>query len=190
MVTRFEKDKVWFTADTHFYHGNILGFCRRPFSSVDEMNEVLIANWNSLVAPDDHVFHLGDFCLGGAGKWTGILDRLNGRIHLVLGNHDTQYLGKGFMDRFESVSTQELIEVDGQRILMCHYPFLCYDGAYDGVWQIFGHVHSGTGSEGLDIERLSILFPFQYDVGVDNNNYKPVSFRQLQDKIQSQVQAQ
>lgn len=67
------------------------------------MNEVLIANWNCVVAQDDIVFHLGDFCLGGSSEWISILDRLNGKIYLILGNHDMKNIRQGYINRFESV---------------------------------------------------------------------------------------
>ena len=79
--------KIFFTSDTHFFHKNIIKYCNRPFGSVEEMNEALVANWNSVVGPDDHVYHLGDFCFGNVEKWNWCLEpgRLNGHIHLILG---------------------------------------------------------------------------------------------------------
>ena len=74
---KFDGSKVFFTSDTHFYHGNIIRFCNRPFKDVEMMNETIIANWNNTIGQDDIVFHLGDFCLGGSAEWTKILDRLN-----------------------------------------------------------------------------------------------------------------
>jgi calcineurin-like phosphoesterase family protein len=88
MNYKFDGSKVYFTSDTHFYHSNIIGFCKRPFKNVEDMNETLIGNWNRVVSQDDIVFHLGDFCLGGSHEWTKILNRLNGKIYLILGNHD------------------------------------------------------------------------------------------------------
>ena len=88
MNFKFDDSKVFFTSDTHFYHGNIIRFCNRPFKDVDMMNETIISNWNNTVGQDDIVFHLGDFCLGGSAEWTRMLDRLNGRIYLIMGNHD------------------------------------------------------------------------------------------------------
>ena len=78
MSYKFDGSKVFFTSDTHFYHGNIIRFCNRPFKDVEMMNETIISNWNNTVGQDDIVFHLGDFCLGGSAEWTKILDRLNG----------------------------------------------------------------------------------------------------------------
>ena len=91
------------------------------------------------------------------------------------------------MDRFEHVSQQMSINVDGQKIILNHNPFLCFGGAYADTWQLFGHVHSGPLSKtGKDIPRLSMLFPSQYDVGVDNNGFRPVSFNEVKVIIQKQ----
>ena len=155
---------------------------------MEDMNETLIANWNKAVRPDNIVFHLGDFCLGNSGKWNRILDRLNGKIHLILGNHDLRNFRKSYAERFESVTMQMNIEVDNQKICLNHYPFLCYDGFYDGVWQLFGHVHTNKNNTGNDAERLKVLFPTQYDVGVDNNDFTPVSFAQVTKAIGKQIE--
>ena len=176
----FEPDNIWFTSDTHFYHENIIHFCNRPFKDVAEMNETLVRNWNETVPEDGIVFHLGDFCLGGSQYWNDILYRLNGKIYLILGNHDMKNIRPGFMKRFEYVTQQMTICVGGQSIILNHNPFLCYGGSYRDVWQLFGHVHSGPlSTTGLDLPRLNMLFPLQYDVGVDNNNFRPVSFAEV-----------
>ena len=83
--------------------------------------------------------------------------------------------------------------MNGKKIYLNHFPFLCYDGTYrrfeDAVWQLFGHVHSSERNKnGLDNSRLSMLFPTQYDVGVDNNDYTPVSFEQVKNIIEKQMQ--
>jgi calcineurin-like phosphoesterase family protein len=183
-----QEEKVWFTADTHFGHRNIIRYCQRPFATVEEMNETIIDNWNGVVGKDDVVFHLGDFSVGGAAEWTSLIDSLNGRIFLVLGNHDMNNVDQGFMRRFENVSMQMLVSIGKQRIYLNHYPFLCYGGAYRGTWQLFGHVHTCPCNSGLDNSRLEMLFPTQYDVGVDNNNFKPVSFEEVEMKIKNQVE--
>ena len=185
---KYIAEKTFFTSDTHFNHGNIIRFCRRPFDNAEQMNEALIRNWNSVVGQDDVVFHLGDFCLGGSAEWTKILDRLNGRIHLVLGNHDMKNFRQGFMHRFEDVSMQRYIEVGKQRIVLNHNPFLCYGGAYSDIWQLFGHVHTSPYNTGFDAPRLRMLMPMQYDVGVDNNDFTPVSFERVKAIIEKQVE--
>ena len=128
MNFNFNPEYTFFTSDTHFNHANIIKFCNRPFKDVEQMNETLIANWNRVVGADDTVFHLGDFCLGGAAEWTKVLNRLNGRIYLIMGNHDLKNLRQGFVGRFEHVAMQMHIMVGKQRIYLCHYPFLCFEG--------------------------------------------------------------
>lgn len=188
MNFKFDGSRVYFTSDTHFNHTNILKYCQRPFRNVDEMNEQMIANWNETVGEDDVVFHLGDFCLGGAAEWTKILDRLNGKIYLIMGNHDLKNIRQGFMGRFEHVAMQMHIEIGKRRIYLNHYPFLCFEGGYKDVWQLFGHVHSRKANTGVDAGRLQYLYPTQYDVGVDNNDFKPVSYGQVRRIILKQVE--
>ena len=79
MNYKFDGSRVFFTSDTHFNHTNIIRFCNRPFKDVSHMNETMISNWNRVVGPEDIVFHLGDFCLGGSAEWINVLNRLNGK---------------------------------------------------------------------------------------------------------------
>ena len=185
---KFEPDNLWFTSDTHFGHANILHFSNRPFKDVQEMDETIISRWNETVPEDGIIFHLGDFCHGGSSEWNNLTHRLNGRKFLILGNHDMKYYRQGFLGMFEYVSQQMTIRVGGQTIILNHNPFLAYGGSYRDVWQLFGHVHSGPNSNtGLDYPRLQYLFPRQYDVGVDNNDFRPVSFCEIKAKIEDQV---
>ena len=188
MNFKFNAEHTFFTSDTHFNHANIIKFCNRPFKDVEQMNEVMITNWNNAISKDDTVFHLGDFCLGGAAEWTKILDRLNGKIYLIMGNHDLKNIRQGFISRFEHVAMQMHIEVGKQRIYLCHFPFLFFEGGYKDVWQLFGHVHTRRSNSGIDAGRLQYLYPTQYDVGVDNNNFTPVSFGQVKRIIDKQVE--
>ena len=186
----FEPHRIWFTSDTHFGHANIIKFCNRPFRDVTEMNEEIIRRWNETVPEDGLVFHLGDFCYGGSKEWNDVMYRLHGKIYLILGNHDFKNIRSGYTGRFEHITQQMSIRVGGQGIILNHNPFLCYGGSYRDVWQLFGHVHSGPRSNtGLDLPRLKMLFPLQYDVGVDNNDFRPVSFAEVKAKIESQVEA-
>ena len=186
----FSPKNTWFTSDTHFCHAKIIQFSGRPFANATEMNEELIRRWNETVPKDGIVFHLGDFCLGNSKDWNSILDRLNGRIFLILGNHDIKNIRPAYAERFERVSQQMTIKVGDQDIILNHNPFLCYGGSYRDVWQLFGHVHSGPYSHtGLDIPRLQYLFPLQFDVGVDNNDFRPVSFAKVKVKIEAQLAA-
>ncbi|MBI2069582.1 MAG: metallophosphoesterase [Elusimicrobia bacterium] len=99
--------KVFFTADTHFNHANVIKYCSRPFGSVEEMNAELIRRWNTVVGSEDAVYHLGDFALGKNSEWPGILHRLSGaKKILILGNHDRsarQMLEGGFTEVHEKL---------------------------------------------------------------------------------------
>lgn len=86
------------------------------------------------------------------------------------------------------------VKVDGRALYLNHFPFLCFahgdPGLYSGdslAYQAFGHVHSGPHSSSEDCTRLHYLYPTQYDVGVDNNNYMPVSWADFESKIKQQV---
>ena len=149
----------------------------------------MIDNWNSVVGEDDTVFHLGDICLGGAEEWNKILNRHNGWIYLILGNHDLKNIRQGFIERFEHVAMAMRIEIGKKKIYLSHYPYLCFEGGYkDDVWQLFGHVHTRSSNTGIDAGRLQYLYPTQLDVGVDNNNFTPLSFEQVRAKILRQIE--
>ncbi len=109
---KFSGDNLFFTSNTHFFHEGIIKFCNRHFESVEEMNETLIQNWNTVAPEDGTVFHLGDLTFGGWREWMSAFNRLNGNIYLILGNHDMKNAKQGFMDRFEHVSQQMSISVD------------------------------------------------------------------------------
>ena len=188
------KNDIFFTSDTHFGHANILKYCQRPFDDIDSMNEALIKNWNSVVKDNDIVFHLGDFMFGNTNRFWEIRSRLNGRIYLIHGNHDYKLMEEvdNIEDGFEDILSQMRIVINSQKIYLNHFPYLTFDGVYKEKpgWELFGHVHStkNGSSNGADIQRLKYLFPCQYDVGVDNNNYTPVSFNQVKEIIENQIQ--
>ena len=181
MVKLRKEDKIFFTSDTHFWHTNIIKYCNRPFENVEEMNEKLIQNWNSIVPKDGLVFHLGDFAFSGPTKASVILEQLNGNIVLIRGNHDY----RSTMKLFNQVYDQLLIQIEDDQIYLNHYPFLTFSGAYSkNTYQLFGHVHSnGTITDSPDCSRLQYLLSNQYDVGVDNNNFKPVTWLQIKEKL-------
>ena len=99
--------ETFFTCDTHFSHANIVKYCSRPFSSVSEMNQEMIARWNAVVGAEDTVYHLGDFAMVKAYEWPAILKQLNGsRKILIRGGHDRrpkQMLEVGFAEVHEKL---------------------------------------------------------------------------------------
>ncbi|MEM0999605.1 MAG: phosphoesterase [Bacteroidota bacterium] len=168
-------DTIWFTADTHFGHRNIIKYTERPYASVAEMDEALIENWNSVVGPVDPVYHIGDFGLCAPGQLSKILDRLNGRIHLIIGNHEASALA--LSDRFEWVRHYHELTVKdpdahrGKRlIVLLHYAMRVWNASHHGSWHLYGHSH-GTLPD--DITSLS------FDAGVDCHNYRPISYAEV-----------
>ncbi len=165
---------IWFTADTHFGHANIIKHCRRPFSSVEERDETLVRNINARVAATDTLYHLGDFAFRGKdpAEYRG---RIRCRsIVLVLGNHDPQTLDGGvkpaFAAHFRSVHSLLRIKVEvasaPQLIVLCHYAMRIWDRAHYGSWHLFGHSHGGLPDE----QAVR-----SWDVGVDRNAFAPLN---------------
>ena len=130
------------------------------------------------------------------GLNTSHLDVLGERQHweIVVGGDMLERL-VGIQRQFERLAVMGddeyrgfYIEVDKQEIYLNHCPLLCYGGSYDGTWQLFGHVHTSRNNTGKDAPRLNMLFPTQYDVGVDNNDFTPVSFAQVKAIIEKQIE--
>lgn len=186
-----QSRNVFFTSDTHLHHANIIKYCDRPFSSTEAMDSAIIKNWNKVVGPNDDVIIGGDFCWGRRDSWVWLLHALNGKKYLAPGNHDKTAMIP--QDLFEKVSPllnimilgDEEIE-DGQRIVVCHYPMITWNHSHRGSWQLFGHVHSRKGNTNREAGRLSCLTPNQYDIGVDNNDFTPVSYQQIKEIITKQ----
>jgi len=176
---------VWFTSDQHFFHANILTYCpNRIFPNVEEMNRGIIAGHNSVVMPDDEVYHVGDFSFREE-HIRSILAQLNGTHYLVSGNHDKtfikkdklgasakKYMGYGFRKIYNETYLNPF--------LINHFPYLMegdsgHDARYTqyrpvdkGSWLIHGHTHSTIAVSGRMI-----------NVGVDAWDCKPVSYNQL-----------
>lgn len=190
--TKFDPDKVFFTSDQHFGHENIIKFTNRPFSDVGEMNRVLIENWNATVPEDGIVFNLGDVAFGPSFVWNHNLSQLHGKHYLIMGNHDFKNYRDSYSKYFEFVGLEMYIRIEDKSIYLNHHPLLCFGGAYRkemNVWNLFGHVHSGPRNvSSKDSSRLSMLFPTQYDVGVDNNDFRPISYWEVKEKIAKQIE--
>lgn len=156
----------------------------------------MIEHWNAKVPEDGTVFHLGDLGFGDIEALKNIVEQLNGTIYIIRGNHDPYLNNCPYLDfkNIRAVYPQLKIRIEGTMIYLNHFPFLCFDHSYNGLeatWQLFGHVHSGPNSgSGLDCRRLVNLFPTQYDVGADNNEFVPVSFDEVKAKISDQMNSQ
>ena len=134
------RSGVFFTADTHFAHVNVLRLSRRPFEDIVEMREMFVTNWNAVVQPEDTVYHLGDVHWSRSPKEiSNLMRRFNGRKVLICGNHDTP---DHLRDSFDEIHECRLrIDVDGQTIILDHYPLVEWHGFWHGTWHLHGHVH-------------------------------------------------
>lgn len=191
IYTEQDAEKMFFTSDTHFSHKNIIKYCKRPFKTIEENDEELIRRWNEKVPEDGIVFHLGDVGFGHPQVINDILKQLHGKIYLVIGNHDWRRVTTQHAWRFEDMTQQINMKIGKRHIILNHYPMLAFSGAWRGVdatYQLFGHVHTSPYTdEGLDQARMKMLFTSQYDVGVDNNDFTPVSWKEVDQIINNQM---
>ncbi|BCI70491.1 calcineurin-like phosphoesterase family protein [Sphingomonas sp. S17] len=156
---------IFFTADTHFGDHRTINIQKRPFASVGEMDAVLIERWNAMVGPDDIVWHLGDVARRAADV-PALLDRLHGTKHLLRGNNDPDATLTAI--GWASVGDYAEIVVDGEALVLCHYPFRSWNGQHRGTLNLHGHSHG----------RLKPM-PRQFDVGVDVQEFAPVTLERL-----------
>ncbi|MHB8247165.1 MAG: metallophosphoesterase family protein [Acidimicrobiales bacterium] len=175
----------YFTADQHLGHQNIIGYCGRPFHSVGEMNASLVANWNTVVKPEDTVHVLGDIAMGRREESMPLIGQLTGRKILYPGNHDRcwyghgeralqleqEYIGAGFDEIRQGPLT---MSVGDRQVLVCHLPYQGDSGEAErygrfrpvdeGMWLLHGHVHEKWRQQGRMI-----------NVGVDVWDFAPVA---------------
>lgn len=173
--------KLFFTADQHFFHQNIIRYCNRPFTSVDEMHEAIITRHNEIVAPNDEVYFLGDVCMDvhkpknlpcSTMHILDILRHLNGRKHLIVGNHDPKPLMS--FDIWKSVNYYKEIKRNGQKFILMHYPIESWNKRASGSIHLHGHCHGTLRSNARYVDHHTGP-GLRMDVGVDCCNFYPVS---------------
>lgn len=162
---------TWFISDTHFGHANIIKYSKRPYKDVDEMNEMMIQEWNKLVKPEDNVHHNGDFAFMPVDKLEKLLWRLNGNIHLVLGNHDKEIVkNKNRLlkqGKFNTIQNYNELKLNGQMIVLFHYGLRVWNKSHHGSILLYGHSHGSLPPYGKSV-----------DIGVDckeiTKEYRPI----------------
>jgi len=167
---------IWFTGDEHYGHKNIIEYAKRPFSSIEEMNSILIDRHNEVVARGDIVYHLGDFTfIGDPSKY---LDSLNGQHFLIKGNHDHRRLRKDPAP-FGWVKDVHMAKLHEHRFFLSHYSHRVWPRSHYGVYHLYGHSHSTLP----DLNRST-------DAGVDAHRFYPISAEQVVEKLKSIVPRQ
>lgn len=170
---------IFFTSDLHFNHKNIIEYEKssRNFSSLEEMNEKLIENWNSVVAEDDTVYILGDFFMGPLDPIDEIMPRLKGKKILIRGNHDTNPRVARLEPYCEGMYDLYNLKYKNKFFVLCHFPLREWMHKEHGSIHLYGHVHSNEHRNGFLSE------PNSYHIGTDTNNLTPVSIDFLMDKF-------
>jgi calcineurin-like phosphoesterase family protein len=194
---KFETQNLFFISDFHVGHTNVIRFDNRPFRDVNEMNETLIKNWNSVVGDDDTVFYLGDLsmrCHPSTVKW--FVEQLNGKIHFFMGNHD-HYRDIARLNRWEKIWGDDDVQGAGkieikdsdanrgyQHIELSHYAILSWNKSHHGSWHLHGHSH-GSMMKNPDMEffyKRRVI-----DVGCNMWNYTPLSYTQVKDIMSKKI---
>ena len=134
---------IFYIADLHFGHANVIKFDNRPFTDADEMDRVMIELWNSRVQPDDTVYIVGDLCYRSARPAEWYLKQLKGNKILILGNHDDPIPQSPEAFKYlEGVEQMLQIQDGDKRIQLCHYPLVEWRSYFKGSWHIYGHIHN------------------------------------------------
>ena len=140
----------YYIADNHFFHTNMnTRMDKRGFGSMEEMNEYMLNQWNSRVRKNDEVVVLGDLSIGNVEETNQLINKLNGKLYLCIGNHDKAVLKKEFnRERFERIDYYIELNDNGRKVICCHYPVMCYNGQFrrdkDGnpkTYMLHGHIH-------------------------------------------------
>lgn len=173
---------IYFTADQHFGHKNVIRFDNRPFTTVAEMDQALIERWNAKVKSDDTVYLLGDVSWYDDQKTSEILALLRGKKILVQGNHDRIHgkVGKCF----EEVCFYKELNLPGNiHVVLCHYPIVFFNRHYYGAYMLYGHVHNSqewlmTEQHKQDLQQQNILCNM-FNVGCMVRGYEPVTLDEI-----------
>lgn len=174
---------IYYIADMHFGHENVLRFDNRPFEDTERMEEVLLQNWNARVAEDDIVYVLGDAFWKNEESSVRIIHRLNGHKHLIRGNHDRT---RGQLRlHWESIEPYAEINDGNTLVILSHYPIPFYKNQRYGAVMLYGHVHNSREwrlIEKWKHEQWELGIPSQLiNVGcmMDYMNYTPRSLKEL-----------
>jgi calcineurin-like phosphoesterase family protein len=159
---------IWFSADFHLSHKNIIKYCNRPFRDVEEMDSTIIENLKSKLKSNDILYYLGDLTFHETTALEFFEVFKDIKIHYIIGNHDNKKVLDIVQKYCESMSLLKEITIAGQDITLCHYAMRVWNNSHFNSWQLYGHSHATLEPVGK-----------QYDVGVDNNNFFPVSFDEI-----------
>lgn len=172
--------KTYFISDTHFGCSDMLRV-RRDYETVDEMDRVLIDNWNVVVSEEDEVYILGDIVDDKSDGVLKYVEMLNGHKHLIIGNHDQTWIDEmnPACQLFDSISHYKIVELDGYILTMCHYPMLEWfeHQKRDNSFHLHGHIH--TRNDRDSYKYIKQKLPKALNCCADINGRKPVGLGEL-----------
>jgi calcineurin-like phosphoesterase family protein len=177
---------IWLTSDWHFGHDREFIWKVRGFASVEDMNEHIIAAHNTVVKPDDDVYVLGDLMLGDNEKGIECIKRMNGKHHIVWGNHDTSSRKTKYAELSNMVESNNVIVLKYKKhhFYMSHYPTLTGNLENESLTQmtlnLFGHTHQQT--------NFYMDMPYLYHCGVDSHNCQPVLLDDIIEEMHAKVE--
>ena len=130
-----------YIGDWHYDHANILHYDNRPFTSVYEMNDALVVNWNHVTAPGDTVDIVGDMFWGGPAQALPVLKELNGQKILIRGNHD-HFLNSETKKCFDGIYELHKVKDGDRHVVLCHFPMSSFENMFQGWYHLYAHVHT------------------------------------------------
>ena len=176
---------TYFISDCHFCHDREFVYKPRGFNTLKEMEDAIIENWNKTVTNEDDIYVLGDFFLGMDNDFIKeTLSKLNGRIYLVQGNHDTIAKLNMYLETDNIVLFADALRIKYKKktLFLCHYPVITSYPEQDpkiAVINLFGHTHSK--------EKFYDNHPYMYNVACDAHNCTPVSIEQILEDVNAKI---
>lgn len=157
----------YYIADWHYNHANILAYDNRPFKSVEEMNQELVARWNMMVSQSDTVYILGDMFWCSENAALPILDSLKGKKILIKGNHD-RCKDPSFKLRFEHIADYLEIMDGDKHVVLCHYPIPCFKNHFHGWYHLYGHVHNSFEWNMMEHDKMLMRELYEHPCNMFN----------------------
>lgn len=171
---------IWFTADFHLGHANIIRYCGRPFEDVTTMDAEIIEKLNAAVAEKDQLYFLGDFCRGTGDQALAYRKRIRCKnIFFIEGNHDAST--RKIATEFRWWKQLAEVKVNGHLLVLCHYAMRVWHHSFRGSWHLYGHSHGRLPD---DAAALSM------DVGVDTHDMRPWHFDEIKARMDEKASVQ
>ena len=167
---------IYYISDLHFRDERVFGLTRRPFKNVEEFEKYIISTWNLFIKSDDVVYILGDIADDNHPESIEIIKELNGQKHLIIGNHDLKNLKHYEKSNvFKSINHNLLIEDNGRKVFLCHYPVMDRMEFNRGGYHVYGHIHN------KDLPDIKKYYKdkLAYNVSCDVIDFRPRTLDEL-----------